>query len=375
VGDSSDKVSKHSFQLNTARVWAAYPPELKQWYAPLLFTEAADGDNGEIFVSQQLCAEVLKDDTLLSNMERSMIESHQRHQTQAMAAYARYITQESESSPNNNQPQSWPPFNCQNYDKLFAPPSDDKLGKVFERCFELVYPYLQRDLFSRTPGRCLKWDGTYDYAKKTTHDPSAEEEINVLCIVFGELGHIMSFALCEAEGSRVYQRLNYFLRKRCDRLGKSHEVKFAVSDVCCEGLQNPKDHWVTAMWPAIERAPYKDLMHGEKKVFDSTRGHTHELHKQFTCDVRDKCMLWDRESQLKVFKYFCTKEKQKGLTSHACIPIMMKQKAYRRKILNYIPKPEVLATSIEIAYATIANKDADLKREWEFQGKPYKSYI
>jgi hypothetical protein len=311
TGDSSDKVSKHSFQLNTARVWANYPLELRLRYAPLLYTEAADGDNNQIFVSQSLCHEVLKDDTMLSKMEREMVESFQRQRTLAMAAYGRYIHSQTDPTNNDNNQHSWPAFNTDNYDRLFTPPSNDKLGRVFDKCFELVLPYLRRDLFSRFPGKCIKWDATFDYASKTTNDPFAEEEINALCIVFGQHGHILSWAFAESEQGQVYQRLSYFLRKRCDRLGKSDEVLFAVSDVCCEGLRNPKDHWIVSMWPNIERAPYKDLMHGQKKIFDATRGHSHELHRQFTADVRDSCMLWDRASQEHVFELYKKREEKR----------------------------------------------------------------
>ena len=373
AGDDSDKVTVHTFQLNTAKVWQSYPPELRECYAPLMFTEAADGDKGQIFVSEDLCNELLKDDVTLSRTHRAMQESFQRHKTRAMAAYARFMELEKLTVKG---PMSWPEFNSSSYDKIFAPPGYDKLSRVFDSCFDLIYTHLQRDLFSRSPGKCIKWDGTYDFAKKTKNDPLAEEEINVLCILFGQFGHIVSFAFAEGEGSNVYQRMNYFLKQRCDRLGTSHEVKFAVSDVCCEGLRDPAAHWVVGMWPGVERAPYKDLMHGQKKVFEATRGATHELHLEFTADIRDKCLLWDAQSQRQVFKHYCKQEKQpSSMTPLAGIPMMMKKKNYRKKIINYIPKPDTHAKSIEQAWESIEQRDNELRAECQAQNKPYKSYV
>ena len=136
-----------------------------------------------------------------------------------MAVYAQFIDQQNKQVPDGEPLPSWPPFNTRNYDRLFTPPKKDKLGNLFDACFDLVFPYMERDLYNRSPGQSVSWDGTFDYARKTKDDEFAEEEINVLCILFGWLGHILSFAFAESEGSQVYQQLNYFLKKWCDRLG------------------------------------------------------------------------------------------------------------------------------------------------------------
>jgi hypothetical protein len=55
VGDDSDKAKSHSFfTLYEPQCWAQYPEELKEWYLTYLYTEAADGKDGEIFVSEEI---------------------------------------------------------------------------------------------------------------------------------------------------------------------------------------------------------------------------------------------------------------------------------------------------------------------------------
>jgi uncharacterized Rmd1/YagE family protein len=47
--------------------------------------------------------------------------------------------------------------------------------------------------------------------KKTMHDKNSKEENNVLAIVFGQYGHVMTWAFVKSEVKvEVYQRLNYF---------------------------------------------------------------------------------------------------------------------------------------------------------------------
>ena len=99
----------------------------------------------------------------------------------------------------------WPPFNNENYQKFFSPPKEKKLRKIFDAGFELILPYLKRDLFSRSPCRIVRYDGTFSIAKVTMNDVSSEDPINCLVIIIGEFGHVMSWAYCNAEGSNLYQ--------------------------------------------------------------------------------------------------------------------------------------------------------------------------
>jgi hypothetical protein len=47
------------------------------------------------------------------------------------------------------------------------------------------------DLSSRTPGRFVRWDSTFEFTSKTAEDP---ESVKALAVIFGEYTHILSFA-------------------------------------------------------------------------------------------------------------------------------------------------------------------------------------
>jgi len=369
VGDSSDKICVRYFKVYQPKTFLSYPPEVIKRYESYMYTDVAGGDGKEILVTEELCRELLTDDTVFLACHRHMLDSFERRQTRAMESYARFI----ESQPKTKT--DWPQFNLDNYDKVFKPPGKDKLTDVFSKMFQLVHEYLLRDLYNRTPGLCIKWDGTYKYAKMTMQDPEAAEEIHVLCILFGQYGHILSFAFAADEKGPVFQRLHYFLKKRCDRLGKSHEPRFAVTDTCCEGVTDVENHWVAQLWPNITRAPYKDLMHGQKKIFDATRGHSHDLHKSFTSSVRDVCMLWDVASQKRIYKHYQKQERRPTLLAEVGIPIMMKSDKYKKKIHNYIPDKKKLAEGMKECYSDLLADEEVKRNDAAHQHKGYLSYV
>lgn len=50
------------------------------------------------------------------------------------------------------------------------------------------------------------------------NDPEALMEIKALAVLYGEYGHIMLWAFNDAEGSNMYQNLNFCLKKQCEML-------------------------------------------------------------------------------------------------------------------------------------------------------------
>jgi hypothetical protein len=351
--------------------WAQYPEELKERYLAYLYTDAADGTDGEMFVSEELCMEVLKDKTIFLSLANGLNDSFERARTQAITAYVGFI--ETEEDPQLE----WPDFKSSNFDKTFRSPGDDKLRVIFDRCFDLIFPYLQRDQYSRTPGVAVKWDGTFDFMKKTMHDKNSEEENNVLAIVFGEYGHVMTWAFAESEGKiEVYQRLNYFLRKRCEMIGAEHAkaVQFAYTDTCCEGLTDPTMHWITDIWENCKRAPYKDLFHAQKKVMDATRGAKHDLHLPFCKALKKACMHFATELQNHVYKLFCRQSKLK-YSREVGIEKMMEQRQLKKKVKNYLPSKTVMLNGIDEAFGKIVIEDQRLKNEAVLRGEGYRPYI
>jgi hypothetical protein len=170
-------------------VWNNYPVELRSKYSAILHTDAADGSDGETFVSEDLCAEVLGDETNFTETQRFMKESYNRNLQRAVHAYIRFQRTEDVGDL------TWPNISKTNFELVFKPPSNKLLKKIFDVSFELVFPFLRRDLFCRTPGRLVKWDGTFDFLKKTKDDELAEDDNDCLHIVWGDYGHVLAWAM------------------------------------------------------------------------------------------------------------------------------------------------------------------------------------
>jgi hypothetical protein len=194
----------------------------------LLNTDASDGANGSLFVTNDLCDEIHKDEIIFTELRRHMKEAFGMKRISAASTYVNFIT-----SQDGNL--SWPDFDDESFEKVFGPPCVSTIIKIFHASFELVYPYLKRDLFNRVPGKCVKMDGTCHFLAKTKNDKESSEETKFLHVVWNEWGHILSFAFAGSENSQCFQTVNYNIQKRCVRLEKPVEnVVAAFSDTCCE---------------------------------------------------------------------------------------------------------------------------------------------
>ena len=115
-------------------------------------------------------------------------------------------------------------------------------------------------------------------------DIYSDDDQNVLGIVFGEYGHILFYGFIKSECPIVWQRMMYFIRRRCERKGHScvDAVHWGYTNLCCENHKDRFAHWwFTEMWPNVKEAPFKDIFHAFKMVTASTPGSSHELHVNF----------------------------------------------------------------------------------------------
>lgn len=70
------------------------------------------------------------------------------------------------------------------------------------------------------------------------------------------------------------------LADRFDRLGKKGVLKTASSDLCCEGLADPKKHVMAGLF-GIERAPHCDGVHKVQQLTTSVHS-PHHLLQEFS---------------------------------------------------------------------------------------------
>lgn len=172
--------------------WSAYPQEVRDRYISVLHKDVADGKAG--FVSEEFACEVLADDTLYKAKEAELAVIYCRFRTRAVRDYDSFRRlQESTMSDADKSACPWPDFRTEIFDREFEPPKKDKIEQIFDAAYDLVEPYLRRDMLTRLPGPILRWDATFEFAKKLMCDTFAEEKIDCLSVVWGTYGHILRF--------------------------------------------------------------------------------------------------------------------------------------------------------------------------------------
>jgi hypothetical protein len=73
---NAKRLSNHTFTIYSEVCFDQYPPEVKEAYADILFRDVANGNNGQFFVSEELCCKVLDDRTLFSQMANDLANEH-----------------------------------------------------------------------------------------------------------------------------------------------------------------------------------------------------------------------------------------------------------------------------------------------------------
>jgi len=380
---------KHSkfFSPHTREVWEAYPESVRQRYEDVIYTKVAGGNFGEQLVTEKFCLSILKGDILFLEKERELKGQHDQRFARAVQDYKWFVDHEralNQSLPSGRKiaddafEELWPQFSEHRFCRDFTYPKKDKLKKIFTDTFNLLEDVLLQDLFSRTPGRFIHWDATYKFLMKTSDDPEAEEKLNACAIVWGEYGHMLSFAFAESEQNAVYQRLHYYIRKRCERLGGEAEVakvQYGYSDVCCEGLNRPEhDHWFQKVWPGAMHWPLKDLLHGQMGITRETIGADHDLHRPFIRALADATMKYDEAGKTAAAKRYI-KDKKSNLTVELAKEQVMKSRSYRKTILNGIPGKEELVEAVKSAFTKIHDEDERRALEAAINNKGYRRYF
>jgi hypothetical protein len=145
--DGRDNTRDHSFHCYEPRVFSQYPVELQEKYGKHLYTNCRDGADGSMFVTEELCSEVLKDETNFSELTRHMEVAYEQNLRQTITAYVCFI--KPQLTPAGT---AWPDFGVANFEYVFKPPSASTLKDVFNKAFQLVYPFLKQDFVG---GSCV----------------------------------------------------------------------------------------------------------------------------------------------------------------------------------------------------------------------------
>jgi len=151
--DGAEKASAHTVLGYMPQVLELYPAELRDRYKQWLFQVVGDGKTRATMYTENLAHEILRADVNFSQMAEDMVLAHERAKDNAILGYISFLK--------THQAIRWPEFDTKAFDSVFGPPSRKVLNKIFFQSFEIVLPHLQRDLFNRTPGTRICWDGTF----------------------------------------------------------------------------------------------------------------------------------------------------------------------------------------------------------------------
>ncbi len=76
-------------------------------------------------------------------------------------------------------------------------------------------------------------------------------DVEVLVLILGEYGDILTFAFAESKGPKNWQVLHDILRKRCEKRGQYflNQVSAGYDELGSGNLKNPRDHWFAKYGP------------------------------------------------------------------------------------------------------------------------------
>ena len=385
-----EKARSHTFSVWTKETFSQYPMEVRRKYSRFIVGIGVN-DNGTTWASPDLVHDIIDDRTYFADIEAKLESKHQRFSKMAKEAYYDFVEQHGKNPTRQititealqqadsrgqsaTESELWPDFDESIFRAEFGPPKEDAIETLFWVAFEMVQPYMLRDLHSRLPGKILSWDGTFKQASRTMSD-LFDTNHNCLGLVFGEFGHIIAYAFLDNESQENWKRLLYGIRKHCQNAGYSHlmEVRHAYTDLCCEGHEDRTKHWFAKMFPNAQFAPIKDMFHATKMVTDNTRGTSHPLHEDFCRDL-SACVLKFTESSIGNAVDELLQE-QPSLTREEARRTVLSTKKWKKKMYNYTGPIEEAAEAIVARYQKLKNDDEELKRLAEMEQRGYQTYI
>jgi hypothetical protein len=345
----ADKATQ--FTSYVGECWKQYPEEVCERYEHVITPVSDDG--GSTMISPGLCEKLLYDQGTFEGFARQLQNSLDLRRRSAEKDYYQFVWTEVQKMRERSKPAQmsdecfdaykslqWPRFDSEPIEETFKMPCGATCQRIFHEAYDKIEDYLLHDLFSRRPGKILRWDGTFAIMKKTMDAPPTEATNDALVKILGEYGHLLTWAFTEAEDDEVVQRLLYFLKMRAFRLGGQpavDEVIAAYTDTCCQGRLDPESHFLTSLFPMCKRAPLKDVFHGVKGILNETTGFGHPLYESLRKGLWKAVFKWDEESVQEALAHFKQKDKDGQQLADICArDIMFEKKEYRESMYNYI---------------------------------------
>jgi hypothetical protein len=275
----------------------------------------------------------------------------------------------------------WPGFDEEAFKSYFCQsPTAQTINTLWNALYLKINSFLYRDLYSRPPGRLLCGDGTFAIMNKTRDNPEYEELNKAHVKLLNEYGYLVSWAQATGETNTVYKRLLWGARKRALALGGEamvNEVVGFTTDTCCQGLNDPCEHYSTKIFPGIKQ-PTKDLWHVIQLLVSQTVGFGHPIHDPFVGGMWNKTLKYVEEQEAEALKHFMTShEAGKAIKIKAqARDEMYKVKRYKDSIDNFVP-PENAETvkAVQEHCKIMKERDLQMAAAARAANKPYKYYF
>jgi hypothetical protein len=74
VPDGSALATNPTFHIYSPQVWSKYPQALRDRYADAPYTEVADGEGRQIFVTEEFCCTILDERIIFKELKRKLSE-------------------------------------------------------------------------------------------------------------------------------------------------------------------------------------------------------------------------------------------------------------------------------------------------------------
>ena len=395
---TDERVREHSFLVWSKSCFEMYPLEVRRKYKAVASGIGTNNDKHTI-ATQALSMELLDDRNTFANVAARLWRHFEIVWLQARDRFTDFVIAHGRDPITRSDLRqgffvsggggartedaaravpAWPDLSEDVFAGENAPPKENAIEALFYIEYNIVKPFLLRDLFSRLPTPFISWDATFEIAGRTMTDILADGGTQkAIAIIYDQYGRVLTYGFIDSEKPLHWKRLMYFLRQRCERRGPQHAnvVRYGGSDLCCENCNDRSAHWFVESWPKATEAPFRDIFHAIKMVTGpkSVRGTSHDLHANFCRELSSQVLLFEEESIGKAIDLY--RQENPEVWRDRARKEVLRDAKWRKKMYNYTTPITLAVRGCRELWNELEVADQRMRSEAEATGHKYQSYI